>query len=101
MLNLHGVRVYDNGGPDKAGGSVDRYTVCYPAFYFAGDRKGRTYIYPVVTMSGSPYWPQGICMHGEYTHPIDRPRHAHLGKRIRFEDLPPDCQKVVMDDLRR
>jgi hypothetical protein len=87
MNKLRGVRIYDNGGPDKKGGSVDRYTVCYRECH------------PYVGMCSHPFHPQGVCQHGEHWQAIDRPRHAHLGKRISFDDLPADCQTVVLRDL--
>jgi hypothetical protein len=45
-------------------------------------------------MSSIPFHPQGF---GQYsTCQLGR----HLGKRIDFEDLPEDCQKLVKQDLR-
>jgi hypothetical protein len=49
-------------------------------------------------MSGAPFWPQGVCQHGSHTSQIDRPRHGHLGARIGFLDLPPDCRIVALRD---
>lgn len=78
------IRVYDDG---KSG---DRYTVVFT-------KNARMYI----GMGASPFHPQGICQHGDWRkgdRPIDRPRSAHLGKKIKFQDLPLDCQKVVLRD---
>ena len=84
------IRCYDNGGPDAPNGSCDRYTVVYT-------RLNCGYcIY--VGMSGAPFHPQGVCQHGEHECPIDRPRYSHLGKPIPFQQLPTDCQRVVMQD---
>jgi len=103
---LRGVRIYDNGGPDVEGGSNDRYTVCYPAYRLSPTARdigngwlSATHSYSYVCMSGAPFWPQGICQHGEHWQPIDRPRYRHLGKRIQFAALPTDCQRVVRRDL--
>ena len=88
------VRVYDFGDE-----TVDRYTVVYTGNY------KKTY-FQYVGMSAAPYHPQGICQHGESPNQIDvvkgwppaMGRRGHLGKRISFNVLPIDCQKVVMDD---
>ena len=76
------VRCYDSG-PD---GSIDRYTVVYPDNSYVG-------------MSGAPFHPQGFCQYGESETPIDRPTWRHLGRKIKFNSLPEDCQKVVLRDL--
>ncbi len=89
------IRCYDNGGPEKENGTIDRYTVCY-----TGNYKGKTKgWHDYVGMSGAPFHPQGIGMHGgtEFR-PADRPTYGHLGKKIKFTDLPEDCQTLVMQD---
>jgi hypothetical protein len=89
-------RFYDNGV------SFDRFTAAYLApqsntggqrwFWYRG-------------MSTHPFDPQGFGCSGESTGaPVDYPvaslgRRNHLGKRIRFADLPPDCQRLVVQDL--
>jgi hypothetical protein len=73
--------IYDNGGK-----TLDRYEVVYDAY--CGDG-----LYEGVGMSEHPFHPQGFGQHGEV-----KPG-RHLGKRIKFEDLPADCQKLVMSDL--
>jgi hypothetical protein len=56
-------------------------------------------------MSSNPFHPQGFGQHGATrSGPCDFPpcrlgKRNHLGKRIRFEDLPPDCQRLVVHDL--
>lgn len=68
---------------------ADRYTVVFkdcpverkPGFYLC------------VGMSAHPFHPQGFGQHTEAM------AGDHLGKRIKFEDLPPDCQKLVLQDL--
>lgn len=37
-------------------------------------------------------------MHGELIRCINRLTYSHLGKKIKFADLPEDCQKLVMKD---
>jgi hypothetical protein len=83
------VRCYDNGGE-----TADRYTVVYTGRYRG--RGGCFYL----GMNAAPFHPQGIGQHGESDRPIDRPSYGHLGKRIAFEELPPDCQKAVLQDYR-
>lgn len=113
------VRVYDNGGPDAEDGSIDRYTVVFTGKYRTiglkrGERPQCGYLY--VGMSGAPFHPQGFCQHGEtswqpcdtiktrdggeWTWPPAIGRRCHLGKRIRFEDLPADCQRATLQDYR-
>jgi hypothetical protein len=87
------VRIYDNGGVDKKGGSVDRYTC---VFTHCAAKTGGEVSY--VGMSGAPFHPQGVCQHGSHHERIDRPRYRHLGHPIRFVDLPEDCQIVVLHD---
>lgn len=78
--------VYDDGK------SWDRYAV-----YFS-DRKGRRMDtfgskWPYVGMSEFPFHPQGFGQHG--TGMLGR----HNGKRIAFEALPLDCQKLALRDV--
>jgi hypothetical protein len=80
------IRCYDNRGE-----TADRYTCVY-----TGRHGGNSY----VGMSANPFHPQGVGQHGESRSPIDRPTYSHLGKKIRFENLPPDCQKVVVSDYK-
>jgi hypothetical protein len=101
------MRIYDNGGA-----TCDRYTVV-----FTGRYTGRTGgEYWVLGMSGAPFWPQGFCQHAGYGEVVDTVRHrpgkptlhgqwppsighkCHLGTRIRFQDLPADCQKAARMD---
>jgi len=97
------IRVYDK--PECA----DRYTVIFShsqSFYTKG-------WVPVLAMSENPYHPQGVGMHLEYEISGPRaimegnkPNHwppaigrkGNLGSRIKFEDLPEDCKRLVMDD---
>lgn len=93
--NPHRVRVrcYDNGGE-----TADRYTVVYCGRGARG-LFGVPYVY--FGMSERPNHPQGFGQHGEGEHgPIDRPRSAHLGKRIPFAALPEECRRAVLLDLK-
>lgn len=81
------VRCYDNGGE-----TFDRFMVI-----FSKKKIGDEFMY--LGMSSDPTHPQGFGQHG-FTkfQPADRPAYSHLGKKIKFEDLPEDCQKVVISN---
>lgn len=84
----HGVvGIYDNGGK-----TIDRYTVVYEPY----EMDGRIH-FPYVGMSGAPYWPQGYCQHGEVVD--QRPRKHWADRVVNLEDLPKDCQRVVLQDV--
>lgn len=85
------VRCYDNGGA-----TIDRYTVV-----FTGNYRQNTLGYTwVLGMSGRPFHPQGFCQHNEYRRSPDYPTYRRFGKRIKFTDLPEDCQNAVIDAYR-
>jgi hypothetical protein len=84
------IRCYDNGGE-----TADPYTVV-----FTGNYSGRNGICRFLGMSDNPFYPQGVCQHGEHNAIIDRPKWLHLGKKISFEELPADCRKVVIQDYK-
>lgn len=87
------IRIYDNQGE-----TADRYTVI---FTYAHCFKPKDYPhgwFPVLGMSDNPFHPQGVGIHSEYTEPIDYPSYKHLGKKIKFSNLPENCQKAVIDD---
>ena len=88
------VHCYDNGGTDKPGGSVDRYTVVFTGNYRKKTDGESLYL----GMSGEPFHPQGFGQHGSHDRRIDLPVPRHLGKRIGFLDLPEDCQILVLSD---
>jgi hypothetical protein len=97
---LCGTRIYDDGGDG------DRYTVCYPAYLVARGTSGEVrewegsrYVYSYLCMSALPFHPQGVGQHGEHWKAIDRPSHKHLGRKIGFDTLPPDCQRAVLLNL--
>jgi hypothetical protein len=85
------IRCYDNGGE-----SIDRYTVIFTRSHNFG-LKNRTI---GLAMNDAPYHPQGFGQHFDYDHPIDKPSYKHLGKKIKFQDLPEDCQKLVIKDYK-
>jgi len=76
------IKVYDNGGE-----SLDRYSVIY-----LDDVEGNG-LYGCRAMNAYPFHPQGIGMY------CMAKIGKHLGKEIKFEQLPEDCQKVVKQDL--
>lgn len=76
------------------GKCFDRYTVVFTGNYEG--REGCDYL----GMSEHPFHPQGFGQHSESLDIIDRPKYSHLGKKIAFEDLPPDCQRAVIDDYK-
>ena len=84
------IRCYDNGGE-----SLDRYTVVYTRTHLT---LGTDRYYTSVSMNDMPFFPSGICQHGEHPRLIDRPTSSHLGRRIPFSALPEDCRRVVLMD---
>jgi hypothetical protein len=77
------IRIYDNGGK-----TIDRYTVVY-----MDEPEHKPNTFNARGMSEHPFHPQGFgcsctAMPGR-----------HLGKRIKFEQLPTDCQKLIKQDL--
>jgi hypothetical protein len=86
------IKIFDNGGR-----SFDRYTVIYPKQKYELPYHKGAY-YPYIAMSEHPMHPQGFGQHGELQ-PPGRYGFKCLGKRITFDDLPEDCQKVVMREL--
>lgn len=99
------VRVYDNEGE-----TFDCYTVVFTGRY---PKNNREFMY--LGMSANPFDPQGFGQHGFSNRiPIDLGhtsrgnlkwppeigRKCHLGKRIAFSDLPPDCQQLVLSDYK-
>ena len=80
------VRCYDNGGKTQ-----DRYTVVFTGHYT--HKTGRQHIY--LGMSENPFHPLGIGAHGENHAQIDYPVYSHLGKKIKFDNLPDECKKCV------
>ena len=67
---------------------ADRYTVV-----FLDQQERMPGLYACLAMSANPFHPQGF---GQHSNAMVG---SHLGKRIAFEKLPPDCQKLVRQDL--
>jgi hypothetical protein len=103
------IRCYNNGGTD-AGGSMDQYTVCFTGRAAVTHTPGYASEYPYVAMNAAPFHPQGFGQHGS-----SKGKHCdtnkwgfapmvgkrnHLGLRIRFQDLPEDCRKLVVQDYK-
>jgi hypothetical protein len=104
------IRCYDNHGK-----TADRYTVIFHgrAAKIKHPRMGADQ-WPFLGMDEKPFHPQGIGMHGHSTHhPADalgQNEHYrkpppigcknHLGTRIQFQELPPDCKKLVIQDYK-
>jgi hypothetical protein len=102
------VRIYDNGGTE-AGGTIDRFTVIFSGNYRKRLSTGGFDCWiQGIGMSEAPYHPQGFGQHCEWENSIDTTngwtipigRKNHLGKRIRFEDLNKDCQKLITQDYK-
>jgi hypothetical protein len=74
--------IYDNGGK-----TADRYTVYY-------NIEEKENWFSCLGMDGKPFHPQGIGMHSSGM------LGEHNGKRITFDQLPEDCQKAVLQDLK-
>lgn len=77
------IRCYDNGGK-----TFDRYSV---VFMNEPERCG---LYNCLGMSEHPFHPQGCGQHCSA-----RPG-RHLGVRVKFENLPDDCQKAVANHFK-
>lgn len=81
------IRCFDNGGK-----TADKYTVVFTHAHSFGMRG-----YTVgIGMSANPFHPQGVGMHFEYPNHVYNGRSG--GKRITYQDLPEDCQRLVMSD---
>lgn len=96
------IRCYDNGGLDAENGSTDRYTAVFTGRY-RHKTGGETWY---LAMSEHPSQPFGVGLSGSSQTIIDAQhgkwppaigRSNHLGKRIRFDDLPEECKRLVLD----
>jgi hypothetical protein len=83
QMTLRDVRIYDNGGK-----TIDRYTAVYMNL---PERKPGEF--SAVGMCERPFSPQGFGQH------CTAMAGRHLGKRIKFEALPNDCQKLIEQDI--
>lgn len=81
------IRIFDNGGE-----TFDRYTVVYMR---TRHKNYQGYLmYDCLGMSEHPFHPQGFGQHTECQ--VGK----HLGTEISFGNLPPDCQRAVIQDVR-
>lgn len=80
------IRIYDNGGR-----SVDRFTIVFTGRY-PNRPAGYT---EFLAMSNNPSSPQGVNLFDSRPGQIDKPKYAHLGKRIKFADLPQACRETT------
>lgn len=77
------ISIYDNGGK-----TFDRFSVIFK------NERERNGLYGCRGMSEHPFHPQGF---GQWCMAMPG---RHLGKKIVFSGLPPDCQQLVLSDLR-
>lgn len=99
------IRCYDNGG-----NSADRYTVCFTgragtSHYETGPSECH-----YRAMSSDPFHPQGVgiwgaskgkhCDVNEQGWAPTIGRKNHLGTRIKFEDLPEPCRRLILQDYK-
>lgn len=89
VINGHKISVWD------CPKFIDRYTVVYLDNPY--DNGNVDYL----AMNEQPFSPQGFGQHGEM--PLCAVQYKGRGgcfdKRIKFADLPPDCQKAVLQDF--
>ena len=92
------IRCYDYGGRG------DRYTIVY----LKPETVRGELLYHYRSCDTDPFHPMGIGMMGSSVYrPVDKDgdrlvrvgRKNHLGRRIRFEDLPEQVQKLIRQDL--
>lgn len=76
------LRCYDNGGK-----TFDRYTVVPPRW--AKEERERDGTFNSIGASEHPFAPQGFGQHGAAM------AGPHLGKRVKWADLPPDVQRFA------
>jgi hypothetical protein len=78
------LRIYDNGGK-----TADRYSVL-----FMDQPEAQPGTFACLGMSEHPCHPQGF---GQHCSAMPGP---HLGRRIKFSQLPEDCRKLVLEELK-
>jgi len=75
--------IYDNGGE-----TLDRYTIYY------GEKNKTNNLYECIALSENPNSPLGF-----YQHTMGEPG-RHNGKKIKLTDLPLECQKSILAELK-
>ena len=80
---------------------IDRFTVVFLDDVSEGMLGNIVVVY--LAMNEHPFHPQGFCQHGEMELNMVayKGRGGVFDKRIKFADLPEDCQKAVLQDIRR
>jgi len=79
-------KIFDNGGA-----TFDRYTVVFKAKRYRG-----ALYWEYIAASEHPFHPQGFGQYGTLAAFVEGP---HLGKRISFEQCPPDVQKFILQQF--
>lgn len=82
------LRIFDNNGK-----SFDRYTICPPRWANEYRNELDRRLFEVIGSSDSPFHPQGF---GQHTMAMVG---SHLGKRIKWENLPVDVQKFATQNF--
>lgn len=81
-------RIFDMG----LDGPFDRYTVAFKGYR----AEGHGIIYPYLGSSDNPFHPQGFGQYGESKEFLTG---KHLGKRVRFDSLPADVQRFILNNI--
>lgn len=81
-------RIYDTG----TAGPFDRYTIAFKGYRLAGGGM----VYPYLASSDNPFHPQGFGLHAESDTFLTG---KHLGKRVRFEDIPLAVQRFIENNI--
>lgn len=81
-------RIYDTG----YAGPFDRYTIAFKGYRLAGGGM----VYPYLASSDNPFHPQGFGLHAESDTFLTG---KHLGKRVRFEDIPLAVQRFIENNI--
>lgn len=80
------LRIYDNGGK-----TFDRYTILPPRYAGGAYRERAPGTWTAIAASEKPYHPQGFGQH------VSAMPGRHLGRRIRWCDLPDDVQRFACE----
>ena len=94
VINGKKISVWDDG--DKF---ADRYTVVFLDDIGESWEGLANVVY--LAMGATPFHPQGFCQHGEMNlnAVAYKGRGGAFTKRIKFTELPADCQKAVLQDM--
>lgn len=83
------IHCYDNGGK-----TFDRYSIVLTGNYRHLTQRHTAFI----GASEHPFHPQGFGSFELLNFTPDYPTYGHLGKKIKFKDLPVDVKKMVKND---